>query len=96
METFSSMLFFAAVAAAIVLIPHAPLLAITLAVNVIATLLMAPAIVFLLLLSNDREVIGPLANRLRGNIVGGAIVVIIALMGAAYGLTVVFPNMVPQ
>ncbi|HKW44575.1 MAG TPA: divalent metal cation transporter [Candidatus Eremiobacteraceae bacterium] len=83
-------------AAAVVLIPNAPLLAITLAVNVIATLLMAPALLFLLLLANDREIIGPLANTARSNWIGGAIVVVIALMGSAYGIIAVFPNLVAK
>jgi len=84
------------IAAAVVLIPHAPLLAITIAVNVIATLLMAPALLFLLLLANDREVIGPLANGLKSNLIGGAIVIAIALMGSAYGLITVFPQVIPK
>jgi Mn2+/Fe2+ NRAMP family transporter len=77
-------------AAAIVLIPHAPLLAMTLAVNVIATLLMAPALLFLLLLVNDREIMGGLANGLLANIAGGAIIVGIAIAGAVYGAMTVF------
>lgn len=85
-----------AVSAIVVLIPNAPLLAITIAVNVIATLLMAPALLFLLLLANDREVIGPLANGLKSNLLGGAIVVAIALMGAAYGIIAVFPALIPK
>ncbi len=85
-----------AFAAAIVLIPNAPLLAITLAVNVIATLLMAPALLFLLLLANDHEIIGALANNARSNWFGGAIVVAIALMGSAYGIISVFPNLIPR
>ena len=84
------------VAAAVVLIPHAPLLAITIAVNVIATLLMAPALVFLLLLANDRDVIGSLANGIKSNLLGGAIVVLITLMGTAYGLITVFPGLIPK
>jgi Mn2+/Fe2+ NRAMP family transporter len=84
------------VSAAVVLIPNAPLLAITLAVNVIATLLMAPALLLLLLLANDREIIGPLANGVRSNLVGGAIVVAIALMGSAYGIITVFPQVLPK
>jgi Mn2+/Fe2+ NRAMP family transporter len=85
-----------AFAAAIVLIPNAPLLAITLAVNIIATLLMAPALLFLLLLANDREIIGPLANSPRSNWFGGAIVVAIALMGSAYGVVSIFPSLIPK
>ncbi|MDQ6781656.1 MAG: divalent metal cation transporter [Candidatus Eremiobacteraeota bacterium] len=81
----------AVLAALLVLSPHAPLLAITLAVNVIATLLMAPALVFLLLLANDDELMADLRNRWRSNLAGGFIVVVISLMGAAYGVITVFP-----
>ena len=83
------------VAAGIVLIPHAPLLAMTLTVNVIATLLMAPALVFLLLLVNDKEIMGAHANGWRMNLIGGAITIAIALIGAFYGLITVFPNILP-
>ena len=81
------------VAAGIVLIPGAPLLAMTLTVNVIATLLMAPALVLLLLLVNDREIMRDLANGLRANLAGGTIVVAISLIGALYGVITVFPNL---
>ena len=80
------------VAGAIVLIPGAPLLAMTLTVNVIATLLMAPALLLLLLLVNDREIMGELANGWRANLAGGAIVVAISLIGALYGVITVFPE----
>ncbi len=82
-----------AAAAAVVLIPGAPLLAMTLTVNVVATLLMAPALLLLLLLVNDREIMGDLANRWRGNLAGGAIVVGISLAGALYGAITVFPGL---
>ena len=81
------------VAAGIVLIPHAPLLAMTLTVNVIATLLMAPALLLLLLLANDREIMQDLANGWRANLAGGTIVVAISLVGALYGVITVFPNL---
>jgi Mn2+/Fe2+ NRAMP family transporter len=81
------------VAAGIELIPHAPLLAITLTVNVIATLLMAPALLFLLLLVNDPEIMGDLANNARANLAGGAIVIAISALGALYGVITVFPNL---
>jgi len=77
------------IAAAVVLIPHAPLLAITLAVNVIATLLMAPALIFVLLLANDREIMGRLANGWRANLAGGTIVVGISIVGALYAIVLV-------
>jgi Mn2+/Fe2+ NRAMP family transporter len=78
------------VAAGAVLIPGAPLLAMTLAVNVIATLLMAPALLFLLLLVNDHEIMGNLANGRLANFAGGAIIIGIATAGAVYGFMAVF------
>jgi Mn2+/Fe2+ NRAMP family transporter len=83
----------AVVAAAIVLIPGAPLLAMTLTVNVIATLLMAPALLLLLLLVNDREIMGAHANGRRANLLGGGIVVALMLVGALYGVITVFPGL---
>jgi Mn2+/Fe2+ NRAMP family transporter len=80
------------VAAGIVLIPHAPLLAMTLTVNVIATLLMAPALLFLLLLVNDREIMRGLENRWRANLAGGTVVIAISCIGAFYGVMTVFPH----
>lgn len=80
-------------AAAVVLLPHAPLIAITITVNVIATMLMAPALLLLLLLSNDRAIVGSLANTIGQNLVAGAIVVGITLVGALYGLLTVFPHL---
>ena len=84
------------IAAGVVLIPGAPLLAMTLTVNVIATLLMAPALLFLLLLVNDREIMGDLANGWRTNLAGGVIVTGISLVGALYGVITVFPNLLGQ
>jgi Mn2+/Fe2+ NRAMP family transporter len=86
----------AILAAILVLSPHAPLLASTLTVNVIATLLMAPALLFVLLLANDVEIMADLRNRWRSNVAGGIIVVVIALMGAAYGVVTLFPSVLPQ
>jgi Mn2+/Fe2+ NRAMP family transporter len=80
-------------AASIVLIPGAPLLAMTLTVNVIATLLMAPALLLLLLLANDREIMGDLANGRLANLARGTIVVAIAVIGALYGVITAFPNL---
>jgi len=84
------------VAAGIVLIPGAPLLAMTLTVNVIATLLMAPALLLLLLLVNDHEIMRGLANGRLANIAGGTIVAGICIAGTAYGVITVFPNWLGQ
>ncbi len=86
----------ATLAAVVVLIPHAPLLAMTLTVNVIATLMMVPALLFLLLLVNDRDVMGPLVNSIRANVAGGTIVAAISLVGALYGAITIFPRLLPH
>jgi Mn2+/Fe2+ NRAMP family transporter len=83
-------------AAGVVLIPGAPLLAMTLTVNVIATLLMAPALLLLLLLANDTEIMGDLANGRWANLAGGTTVVAIAVVGALYGVITAFPNLLPK
>ena len=82
----------ALVAGGVVLIPGAPLLAMTLTVNVVATLLMAPALLFLLLLVNDREIMRDLANGWRANLAGGTIIIAISLVGMLYGVITVFPE----
>ncbi|HLW37989.1 MAG TPA: divalent metal cation transporter, partial [Candidatus Eremiobacteraceae bacterium] len=84
------------IAALLVLSPHAPLLAITLTVNVIATLLMAPALVFVLLLANDSEIMHELRNGWRSNVAGVIIVVAIACMGATFGTITIFPSLLPK
>ncbi len=81
-------------AAAVVLIPGAPLLAMTLTVNVVATLLMAPALLFVILLVNDREIMGNLANSRLSNAVSITITAAICLVGATYGVITVFPKLV--
>jgi Mn2+/Fe2+ NRAMP family transporter len=80
-------------AAGIVLIPGAPLLAMTLTVNVIATLLMAPALLFLLLLVNDREIMNGMHNGRLANLAGGAIVAGICVAGTVYGVITVLPTL---
>ena len=85
-----------AVAAAIVLVPGAPLLAITLGVNVIATLLMPPALLFLLLLINDRELVGDLANGRLENVAGISVMVLIVGASAVYGVAIAFAQLVPK
>lgn len=86
----------AGIAATLVLIPNAPLIFIVLIVNVIATLAMPPAIVFLLLLVNDREIMGEYANGHLGNIFGIAVTIFLVLAGLIYGITTIFPQLVPS
>ena len=80
------------IAGAVVLIPGAPLETIVLIVNVIATLAMPPALLFLLLLANDAEVMGPWRNGRWMNLAGVSVTVLLVLCGLAYGVSVVMPG----
>nr|WP_120312341.1 Nramp family divalent metal transporter [Mycobacterium mantenii] len=81
------------VAAAIVLIPGAPLGLITTAVQALAGLLLPSASVFLLLLCNDREVLGPWVNRSWLNWVAGLIVGTLLLLSGILMATTLFPDL---
>jgi Mn2+/Fe2+ NRAMP family transporter len=79
-------------AAAIVLIPGAPLGVITEAVQALAGILLPSASVFLLLLCNDREVLGPWRNKAWLNVLASAIIAILVLLSLILMATTVFPH----
>jgi NRAMP (natural resistance-associated macrophage protein)-like metal ion transporter len=79
-------------AAAIVLIPGAPLGVITLAVQALAGILLPSASVFLLLLCNDREVLGPWRNPMWLNVLASVIIAILILLSLILMATTVFPH----
>jgi Mn2+/Fe2+ NRAMP family transporter len=81
------------VAAAIVLIPGAPLGLITTGVQALAGLLLPSATVFLLLLCNDRKVLGPWVNRPWLNVVAGIIVGVLLLLSGILMATTMFPDL---
>jgi NRAMP (natural resistance-associated macrophage protein)-like metal ion transporter len=78
-------------AAAIVLIPGAPLGVITLAVQALAGVLLPSASVFLLLLCNDREVLGPWCNPGWLNVLASVIVAVLVLLSLILMATTLFP-----
>lgn len=80
-------------AGTVVLIPNAPLVLITLFVQVAATTLLPAALVFLLLLLNNEELMGKYKNTLFENIVNFGIVGALIIISTGYTLSVVFPNM---
>ena len=81
---------------AVVLIPGAPLITITMFVQVVAVTLLPAALVFLLLLLNDKPVMGELLNTRRQNITNLAIVVIVVLMSTLLGVQTLFPSLFGQ
>ncbi|MBV9817698.1 MAG: divalent metal cation transporter [Solirubrobacterales bacterium] len=76
----------ALIAAAIILIPGAPLLSISLNANVLATVLLPVTLVFMIMLGNDRELMGRWANTATINKLALAIVAFVSACGAAYGI----------
>ena len=82
----------AAAAAGLVLIPGIPLVYIVLIVNVIAVLAMPPALLFLYMLVNDREIMGDLVSPGWANALALLVVVILVAAGLLFGISVVAPR----
>jgi NRAMP (natural resistance-associated macrophage protein)-like metal ion transporter len=82
-----------AVAAAIVLIPRAPLGLITVAVQALAGILLPSASVFLVLLCNDRDVLGPWVNKPWLNVVATLIVSVLLELSLILVIETMFPSL---
>jgi Mn2+/Fe2+ NRAMP family transporter len=76
----------ALIAAGIILIPGAPLLSIALNANVLATVLLPIALIFLIMLANDKQLMGEWTNKPSTNRIAIAIVAFISICGASYGV----------
>jgi Mn2+/Fe2+ NRAMP family transporter len=81
------------VAAAIVLIPNVPLGFLNITVQVIASIFMPAALLFLLLLVNDKEVMGKRVNKRWENVSIVTIMIVLVSMSSLYGLSLVFPHL---
>ena len=81
------------VAAGIVLIPHAPLGLITTSVQALAGVLLPSASVFLLLLCNDPEVLGPWVNKRWLNVVATIIIGVLLTLSGTLVVSTVFPGL---
>jgi len=80
------------IAGTVVLIPGAPLVLITLFVQVIAVTLLPAALVFLILLLNQEELMGKYKNSLFQNVATTIIVIGIIILSTLYGVSALFPN----
>jgi Mn2+/Fe2+ NRAMP family transporter len=76
----------ALLAAVVILIPGAPLLSIVLNANVLATVLLPVTLVLMLMLANDRGLMGVWANKRSTNVIGVAVIAFVGICGAAYGI----------
>lgn len=90
---YSVLCLLAAGAAAIVLIPGLPLVFVVLVVNVIAVLAMPPALVFLYLLVNDKQIMGEVPSPRWANALAALVVLLLTAAGILYGLSIVAPNL---
>ena len=81
-----------ALAAAIVLIPQAPLGVITTAVQALAGIMLPSATVFAVLLCNDRAVLGPWVNKPWLNVVAGFIVGVLLVLSLILVVSTVIPS----
>ena len=80
-------------AASVVLIPGAPLVLITLFVQVVAVTLLPAAMVFLIILLNNEEIMGKYKNTLFDNIANITIVTCIIVVSSLYGISTLFPKL---
>jgi Mn2+/Fe2+ NRAMP family transporter len=83
----------AVAAAAIVLIPGLPLVYVVLVVNVVAVLAMPPALVFLYMLVNDKEIMGDLVSPLWANVFSGFVVLLLTAAGILFGISIIAPRL---
>ena len=81
------------VAAVLVLTPGTPLGLLTNAVQTLAGVLLPSATVFLLLLCNDRAVLGPWVNSRILNLFTGAVVAVLVMLSVILTASVLFPDM---
>jgi Mn2+/Fe2+ NRAMP family transporter len=81
-----------AVAAALVLTPGTPLGLLTNAVQTLAGVLLPSATVFLLLLCNDKAVLGPWANGRGINLFTGAVIAVLVVLSVILTAAVLFPG----
>ena len=81
------------IAAVIVLIPGSPLGLLTVGVQVLAGVLLPSATVFLLLLCNDQEVLGPWVNGSALNVFTAAVIAILVILSLVLTAGVLFPDL---
>jgi Mn2+/Fe2+ NRAMP family transporter len=79
-------------AGAIVLIPGAPLITITMFVQVVAVTLLPSALVFLILILNSPEFMGGRVNTRWQNVANWSIVLFVTVMSTLFALSTLFPQ----
>jgi hypothetical protein len=80
------------ISAIVVLIPGSPLGLLTVGVQVLAGVLLPSATVFLLLLCNDREVLGPWVNSGATNVFTSVVIAALVVLSLVLTAAVLFPD----
>lgn len=78
---------------AVVLLPGAPLVTITMFVQVVAVTLLPASLIFLLLILNDRAFMGEHVNTRRQNVANWAIVIFVIAVSSLMGISTLFPGL---
>jgi NRAMP (natural resistance-associated macrophage protein)-like metal ion transporter len=78
---------------AVVLIPSAPLVAITMFVQVVAVTLLPSALVFLILILNEPAFMGKYVNTRWENVANWSIVAFVTIMSTIFAFTTLFPGL---
>jgi NRAMP (natural resistance-associated macrophage protein)-like metal ion transporter len=81
---------------AVVLVPGAPLVTITMYVQIVAVTLLPPCLVFLILLLNDPGFMGVHVSTRWQNLVNWSIVIVIIVASTLFALSTLFPKLFPQ
>ena len=81
-----------AVSAALVIVPGIPLGLLIEGVQTLAGVLLPSAVVFLLLLCNDKAVLGPWVNGRKLNVLTSAVIWVLVLLSVILTASVLFPN----
>ena len=81
-----------AVSAALVIVPGVPLGLLIEGVQTLAGVLLPSAVVFLLLLCNDKAVLGPWVNGRKLNVLTSAVIWVLVLLSVILTASVLFPN----
>jgi Mn2+/Fe2+ NRAMP family transporter len=81
-----------AIAAGTLMLPHVPISLLNLTVQVIATVFMPAAMLFLLMLLNDRELMGEHVNSPLRNALSIGVMVLLIVCNGLYGISTMFPN----
>jgi Mn2+/Fe2+ NRAMP family transporter len=81
-----------AIAAGTLMLPHVPISFLNLSVQVIATVFMPAAMLFLLMLLNDRDLLGEHVNSPLRNALSIGVMILLITCNGLYGISTMFPN----